>query len=145
MKKDRGRIFLILNILVPILLGTIIYYIISPEVIFVQQIDAFLGRGIHVNYLDLNSILMEFVRNYLLDMMWGYALVFALYLFIGNNTAKLTKILIIAFVFSAIMEILQLTTFASGTFDIFDIFVEFIAEVFAVFIIKKFLGGTEEI
>ena len=81
---------------------------------------------------------MQFVRNYFLDMMWGYALVYALYLFTGNDTAELMKILIIAFIFSAIMEVLQLTPFVRGTFDIFDIIVEFLAEVSAVFIIKKY-------
>lgn len=36
------------------------------------------------------------------------------------------------------MEILQLTPFVEGTFDVLDIIVEFLAEVVAVFIIKKY-------
>jgi len=87
---------------------------------------------------------MRFVRNYLLDMLWGYALVFALSLFTGNNTAEIRKIFIIAVIFSAVMEILQLTSIAKGTFDVFDIIVEFLAEVTAVFIIKKHYSEEEE-
>lgn len=146
MKKGKKIVFLILNVLVPILLGTIIYYLISPEVMFVQQIDKIFGYRVHINGINLNNVIIQFVRNYLLDMMWGYALVFALFFIIVNNTAELMKIFIIAFAFSAIMEFLQLTSFVRGTFDIFDIIVEFLAEVTAVFIIKKhFLGGTKEI
>lgn len=133
-----------MNILAPILIGAAVYYVISPNVIFVQQLDSLLGNGIHVNTVSSNLFAMRFVRNYLLDMMWGYALVFALYLFTGNNTAEIRKIFIIAVIFSAVMEILQLTSIAKGTFDVFDIIVEFLAEATAVFIIKKHYSEEEE-
>lgn len=138
MKNKRGIVFLVLNISVPIMIGAIIYYLFCPDVIFVQQVDAIWGHGIHVNCFNMNNILVRFIRNYFLDMIWGYALVFTLYLFIANNTAELMKIFIVSFVFSAIMEILQLASFVRGTFDIFDIVVELIAEISAVFIIKNF-------
>ena len=137
MKKNRKYFFLVINILAPILIGAAIYYVISPNVIFVQQLDSLLNRRIHINTTNFNLSIMRFVRNYLLDMLWGYALVFALSLFTGNNTAEIRKIFIIAVIFSAVMEILQLTSIAKGTFDVFDIIVEFLAEVTAVFIIKK--------
>lgn len=133
-----------MNILVPIIIGAAIYYVISPNVIFVQQLDSLLAREIHVNTAYSNTSIIRFVRNYLLDMMWGYALVFALFLFTGNNAAEIRKIFIIAVIFSAVMEILQLTSFAKGTFDVFDIIVEFLAEVTAVFIIKKYYSEEEE-
>jgi hypothetical protein len=72
-----------------------------------------------------------------LDMMWGYALVFALYFIMGNNAAGLTKLIMIASFFSTVMELLQLTPFVRGTFDVLDIIVEILAEATAVFIIKK--------
>ena len=80
--------------------------------------------------------MMKFVRNYLLDMMWAYALVFTLFFIMGNKTAELLKILTIATVFSAGIEILQLTPFVRGTFDILDIIAEFFAGIAAGFIIK---------
>ncbi|MBQ8280038.1 MAG: hypothetical protein IJZ23_09385 [Roseburia sp.] len=87
----------------------------------------------------MNNLMIRFVRNYFMDMLWGYALVFALFLIEGNNAAELKKIFIVAFAFSAIMEILQMTPIAKGTFDVCDIIAEFFAEVIAVFIIKNFL------
>lgn len=144
MKKSRKQFFLITNIIAPILIGTAIYYVISPKVIFVQQLDSLFGRGIHIHTANFNLSIMHFIRNYLLDMMWGYALVFALFSFAGNNTAEIRKIFIIAVIFSAVMEILQLTSIAKGTFDVLDIFVEFLAEVTAAFIIKKHYSEEEE-
>ena len=137
MNDKKGQFFVILNALLPILLGAAIYYFIFPEVVFVQKIDSLTGLHFHIQSLMVNNFLIRFLRNYLLDMMWGYALIFTLYFILGNNTAGLWRIFLIAVVFSAVMEILQLTPVAKGTFDICDMLVEFIAEAVAVFIIKK--------
>ncbi|MDY5102537.1 MAG: hypothetical protein SPE81_05510 [Agathobacter sp.] len=138
MSKNNKTAFLVINIWGPIIIGTIIYYLISPDVLFVEWIDTFLGKVMHISCIDSSFWLVKFIRNYMLDMMWGYALVFALYFIIGNNSADLLKIFVIAFTLSAVMEILQLTPFVEGTFDVLDIIVEFLAEVVAVFIIKKY-------
>lgn len=146
-KKNKDIAFLVINILVPLIIGAIIYYFISPNVIFVKIIDEFIGIRIHLTDIDLYSVLIRFIRNYFLDMLWGYALVFMLFLILGNNTSEIVRIFVIAVVFSAIMEILQLASIAEGTFDVLDIVVEFLAELVAVFIIKikYFFGGTKTI
>lgn len=88
---------------------------------------------------------VKFIRNYFLDMLWAYALVFALSLIICRNAAQLWETFMIAFIFSAIMELLQITPIVQGTFDIWDIMVELIAELVAVFIIKiSFLEEVQE-
>lgn len=130
---------IVINIILPIILGAVIYYLTSPEVIFVKQIDHFLGNGFHIVGLSTENQVLRFIRNYGLDMLWGYAFVFALFLVVGNNAADLMKSFLIAFLFSTAMEILQLTSFAKGTFDVYDIVVEFLAEIIAVFIINKIL------
>lgn len=138
MEKGNVKI-LILNMVIPIILGTIIYYLISPEVIFVKLIDNLFGMNFHISGLDMEHPILQFLRNHFLDMLWGYALVFAMFLILGNNTADIRKSFIIAFSFSTIMELLQITPIAKGTFDILDIMFEFLAEVVAVFIIKIIL------
>ena len=132
-----NKCFIIINILLPILLGAGIYYLASPEVIFVKILDKFLGISFHFSGLNINNFLFKFIRNYFLDMLWGYSFAFAVYLVMDNNTAKLKKTFYIAFGFAAIMEILQITSIVKGTFDIWDIFVEFLAVMTAVFIINK--------
>lgn len=143
----RNKVFLLANMIVPILTGAVIYYVTSPDVIFVRQLDTILGMRVHMYDISYHSTIVRFIRYYALDMLWGYALVFALYFILDNNTASLFKIFVIAYVFSVIIEILQLTSFVKGTFDVFDLVVELIAEIAAVFIIKNdfFGGGTKEI
>lgn len=143
----RNKVFLLANMIVPILTGAVIYYVTSPDVIFVRQLDTILGMRVHMYDISNHSTIVRFIRYYALDMLWGYALVFALYFILDNNTASLFKIFVIAYVFSVIIEILQLTSFVKGTFDVFDLVVELIAEIAAVFIIKNdfFRGGTKEI
>lgn len=131
------KIFLVLNIICPVIIGAFIYYLLSPDVIFVKKIDAVLGGVINIHISPINNAFLKLIRNYFLDMIWGYALVFALFFIVGNNAVKIGEILGIAFIFSAAMEILQITPFVQGTFDVGDIGVEFLAEVIAAFIIYK--------
>ena len=116
MERNR-KAFILLNIIVPGILGSVFYYLLSHS--------------------DTTTGIIRYVRNYLPDIMFGYALVFALYGILLNDNFELSKILIIALVFSVFIEILQLASVASGTFDFYDIVVEFIAEAVAVLVIKK--------
>ena len=127
---------MVLNIICPLIIGAFIYYLVSPDVFFVKKIDAVIGGVINIHITPTGNF-FKLVRNYFLDMLWEYALVFALFYIIGNNAVKIGKILGIAFIFSAAMELIQISTFIQGTFDIFDIGVEFLAEIVAAFIINK--------
>lgn len=143
--NKKNNIVIALNCVIPLLIGTIFYYFFSPNVIFVRNIDKILGNGIHFNFTLESNWLLRFIRFYVLDMLWAYALLFALFFIIGdNNTANIKKIFIMALIFSAIMEILQLTPHVEGTFDFLDMFFELGAEIIAVFIIKKLLRRNNE-
>ncbi len=103
-----------------------------------------MGWKVHVQIFSTGSGFLRLVRNYLPDMMWGYSLVFALFLIIGNNVASISKVFGMVFLFSAVMEMMQKGSFVPGTFDVFDIAVEFLAEAIAACIIYK-LYSREEI
>lgn len=137
------KIILVLNIICPIVIGAVIYYLVSPDVIFVKKIDSIINGIINLHITPVDNAFVRLVRNYFLDMMWGYALVFALFYIIGNNTVKIEEIFLIAFSFSAAMEMIQITPIVQGTFDMFDIGAEFLAEVIAVFIINKMYPKEE--
>lgn len=134
--ERRINVTFVLNCLVALIIGAVIYYFFSPKVIFVKQIDKIIGSGVHFTVSFRDNWIICFIRFYVLDMLWAYALVFALRLFMDNNAANLKRIFLVAFLFSTTMEILQLTPLAEGTFDIWDIVCEFVAEVVAVFVIK---------
>lgn len=135
---------IVANIIIPIIIGATIYYLTVPNVIFVRYIDDFFGICFHINYLSTKNVIIIFLRNYLMDMLWGYALVFSVFFVLGNNKADIMKGFVIAFAFSVVMEILQLLPACKGTFDMFDIVFMFFAEVAAVFIIRR-LTMKEEI
>ena len=132
----------LLNVIIPIMLGGVIYYIFTPEVIFVERIDEVLGLNCHIEISSMNFV-WQFVRNYFLDMLWGYALVFALFYIFDNGAAKLVAVFIISFMTSCIIEMLQLFSIARGTFDLWDITWMLFAELVAVFVIKKIILGRK--
>ncbi len=136
--KQSKKIGLVINILIPIFLGAIIYYFISPEVMFVKIIDSGLGLKRYFGIWTSDNLIFIFIRNYFLDMLWAYALVISLFLIIGNEKECVFSVFLIAFSFSIILELLQIIPFVRGTFDLFDIAVEFLTEGFAVIIIKKY-------
>jgi hypothetical protein len=140
MSGVKGNKALIFNMIIPIFIGGVIYYIMSPNVLFVKLIDGLIGESLHIFQVYEDNVILRVIRNYFLDMLWGYALVFALY-FILDDAEKSKRIFLMAFVFSVLMEILQLTPFAEGTFDFLDILLEFVSEVFAIFIIKIHYGS----
>jgi len=133
MKK---KAFIALNITIPLLIGSVLYYFMSPETIFVAMIDRFTGQIVGRNTITLHNGILRFIRFYFLDMCWAYALTFSLHAILGNNTACLKKSILLAAVFSAVMEMIQLTPVVKGTFDVLDILYEALAVGIAVFIIK---------
>ena len=68
------KIFIYANISLPILAGSLFYYVTSPQVIFVQNIDSLLGVSLHVG--TENTFVVN-LRSYMPDMLWAYALVFS--------------------------------------------------------------------
>lgn len=132
-KKKDDHIFLIVNILFPILLGGIIYYLLCPNVVFVKRIDTITNLNIHfIVQFDSHPIL-KFIRYYMLDMLWAYSLTISL----AYLLRKEATILFILILFSFFIESLQYINFAMGSFDLFDVFFEIITGIIAIFIFKR--------
>lgn len=137
-KQYNITIICALNITTPLLFGCLFYYIFWPDVLFVHFLDLLLESDYHILLDDTGSVSFRLLRNYLLDFLWAYALTFSIFILYGSNTAATLKtIFLIAFCFSAILEILQCTSFVPGTFDVLDILTEIFGIASAVFIIRK--------
>ena len=134
MKK---KAFCIFNIIFPLLVGAVIYWFTSTDVIFVEAVRSIWGMSIHIGIGNIDGGLARLVRYYMSDILWAYALVFALYLAVGSNAARVKTAFVIAVVFSTVMEVIQLSPVIPGTFDVIDILVETTAEAIAALIIKK--------
>ena len=134
MKK---KAFCIFNIIFPLLVGAVIYWFTSTDVIFVEAVRSIWGTPIFMENAYTEGGFLKIMRYYMLDVFWAYALVFALYFAIGNNAARVKTAFVIAVVFSTVMEVIQLSPVIPGTFDVIDILVEATAEAIAALIIKK--------
>lgn len=136
MKIDKRKCFLLLNIIIPLGIGSMIYYVASPGITAIKLIDAFIDLEFYRDNTYAEWFTDGIFRNYFPDFLWAYSLVFSLFLLVVNNTAGLLQSFIIAFTFAVTMEGLQLTAYVKGTFDLWDILVELFAQLIAVFIIK---------
>lgn len=128
------------NILLPLLAGASLYIISSPNVIFLKYLK--LRIVIASELMNPHIWFWPILRNYIPDMLWGYSLVFAVYMIIDNNAASM-RMLFYVLVFSIALELLQVFPMIPGTFDLLDIFVEGVAEMLAVIIIKKYEEASE--
>lgn len=126
---------LILNGVVPIVLGAVLYYLFFPDTIFVKYIDGILGVSCHVP-IARNKILLKGMRFYLFDFLWAYALMATVACFWGCGK----KYLYIVVAFEVILETSQRIPGMHGTFDICDILTEIAANILVI----KNLGGDLE-
>ena len=133
-------VFMLSNILLPLLAGASLYVISSPNVIFLRYFK--LRVDVASEFINVYIWFWPILRNYIPDMLWGYSLVFAVYMIIDDNAASM-RMLFYVLVFSIALELLQLFPMIPGTFDLLDIFVEGVAEMLAVIIIKKYEEASE--
>lgn len=142
--KNRHRTFLIINIVIPIVTGAVIYYLLSPGVDFVRLFDKTLGISRNPIVYVFDNTFIRLFRNYIPDMLWAYALLFSVYAINVTNKAEKWKLLLITMAFSGLLEVIQLTPYIHGTFDPMDIVVEFLAELIAALFISNFLTREEK-
>lgn len=124
--------FYILNIVLPLVIGTIVYLYVKPSAP-ISQLIYFL---LHIETPVLNikpTGVHRFIQYYLCDILWSYSLTFALSLYLGKDRLLLTYD--IAASFSTLVEVIQLLPQVLGSFDIFDIIVQLIACTISIHII----------
>ena len=126
-KKDG---FYILNIIVPIIIGGLIY-LLYGDVLFLKVIN---------NYIDIktleHNVFTNILRNYFCDFCWSYSLAFALsYIYKESISIKISIVLPISI--GIILEFLQLIGLINGTGDLLDIFSELLACVACYQILRR--------
>ena len=129
MKK--GRLFI--NVINPLIMGGISYYLFFSDVLFVKKIDQFLTKPFHI-HVSYGSTFVRLCRFYLLDYLWAYALMNLILLIIGANDRKII-VSILAFII--LLELLQVFPFVAGTFDFWDLIVEMLASFLAIFLSRR--------
>lgn len=133
------RSFVILNVMIPLIVGAVIYYVFFQETIFVRLIDDIFGLGYHMS-LNFENVIVRLIRFYLLDFLWAYAMMsFVLWSF---GTDRKTVIGIV--LFEILMETIQLFPFVKGTFDVCDIGIEIAADILVILLFRRRLKNEKD-
>ncbi len=123
------------HVLLPLAIGSSIYYCFCPDVLFVKKIDSFLGITRVITPTVFDSFVGKIVRFFLLDAVWAYALTNICFLIMLNNTFLCFFITVCL---GVLMELAQKLRLSPGTFDVLDMIAESAGALLAVIIISKF-------
>lgn len=134
MKKE----FFLLNVIAPVLIGAILYYLFFPEAVFVRLIDNLLGSSYHIP-VNVDNILIKLIRFYFLDFLWAYALMSAVILIFKNDS----RVFVIILIFEIVLELIQLLPSIRGTFDVCDIGIEILASIFVIKLSRRRFKNEE--
>lgn len=141
MNKIKEIAFVVMNIAIPLAFGGLFYCAFAPDVILVKWVSSHLGsHTIRSNIVDTPVLL--FMRNHLLDMLWSYSLVFAIQLIIGGKKKSVLSITVLVTLLGTTLELLQFTGVILGTSDVLDVVFEAVAAAIAGLIIIR--RGTYE-
>ena len=131
--KKPQRLFWVVNICFPLFAGFCVYLFCRPDTRTSSVIiRLFMMFGITINEISVRS---EFVRFYLCDILWAYALTCTVSMLLGQSKRELFAAGIICFLFEGLIEVMQKWNIIGGTFDGLDIAFEAIATSIAVVII----------
>lgn len=131
-EKMKAAGFVHCNIVLPIILGAIFYYVFCPETLFVRVLDDYLPFSYHAR-LNMDITAVRILRFYLMDFLWAYSLAFLVSTCLKENNKTAFMILLL---FELFMEFLQLHPLVKGSFDLWDLAVEVCADIFAIGIQK---------
>ncbi len=126
LRRNRSSLFYALHVLLPLLLGFLLYVLLRPEVMAVRVVFSLLPFDLPQppQWPDAASPVIRLLRCHAADFLWGYALAMALFWVgdrYGHPPGKSIGLSIFA---DLLMELLQLTPLLSGVFDPWDIFTQ---------------------
>lgn len=112
------------TVLLPLLIGGILYYLFFPEVTFVKVLDSNMPFQYHIRGMFNNYALVQFLRFYLFDFIWAYSFANMLLIILSEIRIKILYTYIIVLGIGVLYEFSQFIGLLSGTFDFLDISAE---------------------
>lgn len=141
--KRKLVLFATLTVLLPLILGGAIYYLLSPQVFFVQILDGFLGIK-RIEPIVALSKLPAGIRYYFTDFLWAFALCGAVFLITKDSRYAIPACLISSIGLGICLELCQSSGIVSGTFDLGDIAAEGLGSLCEAIIIIYFWRDIDE-
>ena len=133
-EKTKWRIFRILNILIPLLLGSAIYISMTDDTFISRWVRSAVAWEVDA-VIRPDPGILRLLRNYLCDICWAYSMVFCVAWILGDGSVSLAVAVSICVLFSSLMEFLQLCAAIPGTFDVWDILLEIVSCLIAGMVI----------
>ena len=139
-KFDARRLtFYLVNILLPLILGLLLYRFLRPNAYISKIMTGLFGTPEpHILLVPGNSFVYRFVNDHVCDMLWAYSLTSALSFVQEKDKNGIILSAGISFSLETLIEFLQKFNMIHGTFDSLDILFECISSVMSVLIISLF-------
>ena len=131
----RKNLFLFANIIIPLFIGLAIYLLCYKNTYINTTFESIFDCSLPYVYFD--NAFHRFITCWACDILWAYALTFALFFCFKEFKKSLLFLSCLSFLLSIIIEFLQFGGYINGTFDIWDIILEISAILLAVIIIKR--------
>ena len=138
--KDRLLCCCLLHVMLPVVVGTAVYFLVRP--------DTYISRYIYQTVGILEPPIMvlgflpkwarDFLGGHAADILWAYGLTHAVFLVLEKEIGRLLPVFLICVIFETCVEFMQMFPFAKGTFDWWDIFLEICATAIASLVIKRY-------
>ncbi len=125
---DKSK-YLFIGVIIPMIIGCVLYALLYPDVWFVNILDDLLG--IKRNNDNLNVAIPQIFRFYFFDVLWAFALMNSLLLITSTDNKFHVLPLTCTVLLGALLEMLQLSGCIMGTFDFFDMVAEFVGALLA--------------
>lgn len=129
-------------VLLPIVLGAVLYVLFCPEVRFVKQIYEMDHLQSFEKYpmenIPLENAGYRLFRYYMMDFLWAFSLMAAVQIFFATKKGY-HGFFFLVLVFEMGLELLQIFPGIAGTFDICDFLVEALANILVINILP--IGG----
>ena len=129
-------------IVLPMVVGLIVYLILKPSAYVSELIIDILGLR-QLNIQTSDNWFLSIIRNYLCDFLWAFSLTAAISLLYYDNRFRSVISVLICLIVGIIIELLQLWGVISGTFDIVDLIVQSIGSILSIIISKIYLRGNK--
>ncbi|MBQ8765453.1 MAG: hypothetical protein IJZ16_01490 [Clostridia bacterium] len=129
------NLFLFFNVAIPLIFGLSIYLFCYKTTYINTIIENLVDISLPYFYYD--NIFYSFLTCWACDILWAYALTFALFFCLKDYKNGLFFSSLFSISLSFIIEFLQINGYINGTFDIWDIILEISAIFVAVIIIKR--------
>ena len=135
--------FYTLHIVVPLLAGLYLYLTLRPD----AYVSLFVSRFLPLPAPAaprLPEWLSSFLRNHAADMLWAYALGFAVQSVLGYSRRKLLVSSLLCVCFEILVELSQRFGVLQGTFDPLDAVLEALSVCLAMLVINLFEEAHNE-